>query len=225
MGDRTSADWLAALRGDQGQPEQAEAYADLAEYLHIIIYNYLLRRRSSLLYLAQLDNHDLSELASDFVQDTLLRFAQDLLEKYRPTGRFTSWAAKVATREAGQQLRRHEWARKERLEPAPDADDSEDGFAFPQLEGTTGLAPERASICSDIWNTIQQAFEAKLGPRQRKALAMRLQGATTSEIAEALETTNNNVYILTYQARKVLKEEMLTAGYTMQEILEAFEED
>lgn len=224
MGERSNAGWPAALRGDHGRAEQEQAYLDLGSYLHGVLYNYLCMRRNNLQYLAQMNDHDLSELAGDFVQDTLVGLAQEgLLDKYRPTGKFTSWAAKVAVREAGRQLRRHQWTTSLRLEPATEEADDEGGFPFPELEDTTSPAPERASIYSDVWNVLLHAFATRLNPRQQQALAMRLQEYTTRDIAEMLETTENNVYILISQARRILKEEMLAAGHTMEDILDAFQ--
>ena len=79
------AEWLADLCNEE---TQAEALADLREYLLRAVFLYLDRHREDLTHL---DRRELEFLADDFAQEALLQI-QAKLDTFRGESKFTTWA-------------------------------------------------------------------------------------------------------------------------------------
>src|SRR5262245_41659480 len=118
MPERSNGEWIAELRGERGITKRHTAFLDLSKYLYRVVYNYLISRQASIVILASFAPEELAALAHDFVQDTLEKLIGNefaLLNRFQEEGRFTSWASQIAVHEAGQELRKSYWTRRDRL--------------------------------------------------------------------------------------------------------------
>jgi len=199
--------------------EQEKAYGDLAECLHRIVYNYLYRYRDRYWYLTSKSNCALSELASDIVQDTLLKLFQGTLDRYRPLveSTFIAWAAAVAINGARQ------WLRRQRpgvpLEAPTQEADGEEGFSLLQvLEDSRVVLPDDSVVVSEMFAVVMKAFIHCLTHREQQVFAMRILGYPPAEIAELLDIARSTVDVHIHNARKKLKRALLAAGYTVEDI-------
>lgn len=228
MSQRSNQDWLDELRGDRGEAQQHLAYEDLSNYLYVVAYNYLRMRQDQAnpVALADFAPEELAALAQDFVQETLEKLAREdhaLLNQFAGRGRFTSWAAQIVRREAGQELRKAYWSRRESL-PEEEPLERETAEWSPSFEfaiPSGGADPENMMIRQEVAETLQACLESL--PR-RWALAF--WGCVAEEhsakfVADALGTTANAVYMLVYRARRQLRKCLHEASLD-QDILEAF---
>jgi len=99
---RRNAEWLADLSNKE---TQAEALADLREYLLRAVFLYLDRHREDLTHL---DRRELEFLADDFAQEALLQI-QAKLDTFRGESKFTTWAYRFVIDIAAGDLRLHRW--------------------------------------------------------------------------------------------------------------------
>src|SRR5262245_55981058 len=106
---RSNRQWIDDLSGQQGATPQQQAHLDLANYLYIVGYNYLVRRQGDVNGLAESPGEELAALAQDCVQDILEKIAVAnfaLLARYHGKGSFTSWVAIILRNHIAGLLRR-----------------------------------------------------------------------------------------------------------------------
>jgi RNA polymerase sigma-70 factor (ECF subfamily) len=211
---RNDQDWVDELKGARGAAPQHAAHRDLANYLFVVAYNYLDRRRSNVAVLVEFDNEEIAELAHDFVQETLEKLANnqhELLAQYAQTGRFTSWVAQIISNQIASELRRPYWKRRDPL--------SDDTFA--QQVDQEGPKPEVAAILLEASSILQQCLE-DLPERYREALWRCIaEDERAEEVARDLDTTANAVYLLVYRAKRNMRKCITKAGLTI-DIFEEF---
>jgi RNA polymerase sigma-70 factor (ECF subfamily) len=211
---RTNAEWLADL-GDK--ETRAAALSDLREYLLRAVYLYLDRHRTDI---ADLDRHEIRQLAEDFAQEALLQILAHL-DTFRGEAKFTTWAYRFVINVAAGELRLHRW-RTLSLEALADEHEIRGSIFLvdreaPDLE--TRAAQER------ILSLIREIIEHDLTERQRIALvSIHFRGVPTNVVAERLGTTPNAVYKLVYDARQKLKRGLIERHYTEADIIAIFEE-
>jgi len=228
VSQRSNQDWLDELRGDRGEAQQRLAYEDLSNYLYVVAYNYLRMRQGQAnpAALAAFALEELAALAQDFVQETLEKLARDkhaLLAQFAGRGRFTSWAAQIVRREAGQELRKAYWSRRESLpeEEPLERETAEWSPTFEFAVPSGDADPENMVIRQEAAETLQVCLESL--PR-RWALAFwgcEAEEHSAKFVAAALGTTANAVYMLVYRARRELRKCLREAGLD-RDILEAF---
>lgn len=200
---RTNQEWLDALRG----PGRDEALADLRAIL-VRGLHYSLASRSDV------DG----ALVEDFVQEALLKIV-DALDSFRGESRFTTWAQKIAVREALSELRRHRW-RDVSLDKITRARDSD---FIPATLADPSAGPERQAIQGALLETLGRMISERLTDRQRTAMtAVYLHGVPLEEAARVTGTNRNALYKLLYDARQRLQEEILAEGFSGQDVLDAF---
>ena len=223
MDERSDQEWVAQLRDGERQV-QRQAFLDLGRYLHRAVLNYLHRRRNDVLRLRGLDNQELEELARGFTQEAL-RIVWEKLPTYAGRGRFTSWAAVIAVRTAGYELRKAYWDEERLSPPEGDQDASDMGVTFSwQWADTRMPSPEARIRTQEILDLIETALHEDLSPRQRFAfVAQFFEGHSSDDIARELGTTRAAVYQLIHEARKKVKRRLLAAGHTPEDVLAAFQ--
>jgi RNA polymerase sigma-70 factor (ECF subfamily) len=201
---RTNQEWLEALRGPGRDEPLADLRAILVRGLH-----YALASR-----------YDVDEaLLEDFAQEALLKIV-DALDSFRGDSRFTTWAQKIAVREALTELRRHRW-RDVSLDKLTGAADSD--FIPATLADPSG-GPERQAIRMALLETLGRMISERLTDRQRQAMtAVYLHGVPLEEVARVMGTNRNALYKLLHDARQRLRKEMLAEGFSAQDALDAFE--
>lgn len=225
MSRRTDQEWVSDLQA--GGQAQRQAFADLGRYLYTVVYNYLRKRRTSLLRLQQLDHAELKELARGFTQEAL-QTVWEKLSTYEGRGKLTSWAATIAVRTAAYELRKPYWREgrmPQSLAHDPDNDPEEWGGPDQEWWETQRLSPEVQAQTAEVLNLIETAIEQDLSERQRFAfVAQFLEGRSSDEIAGELGVTRNAVYLLIHEARKKIKRRLVEAGHTPEDVLRVFQE-
>ncbi|HMN27897.1 MAG TPA: sigma-70 family RNA polymerase sigma factor [Caldilineaceae bacterium] len=140
---------------------------------------------------------DLAALAEEFVQDTLEKLAANhhaLLTSYQGSGHFTSWAAVIVRRMIAKELKKRMWITRQREEA--------DEFT---LANSNGLSLE-------LRTSLEECL-GKLPERQRQALLRCLvEEESAQDVAIALKTNANAVYLLVLKAKRKTKLCLQAAG-------------
>lgn len=211
---RSNTEWLADLGNDD---TQAEALADLREYLLRAVFVYLERHRRDL---AHLDRRELEHLAEDFAQEALLQIL-DKLNTFRGESKFTTWTYRFVINVAAGELRLHRW-RALSMETLV-SEEEVSLFAFLSNQGAPN--PETVVARKQILDLIHQITHEELTDRQRLALiSVHFRGMPVVEVARRLDSTPNNVYKLIYDARKKLKRGLQRHHYSKADVLAIFGE-
>jgi RNA polymerase sigma-70 factor (ECF subfamily) len=175
-----------------------------------------LRSRSDLDRLA---DSEIEIMAEDFVQEALLQI-QAKLHQFEGRSKFTTWASKIAVRQALAELRRARW-RDFSLESL--TGESEFTPSFLVQEGGRGL-PQQTALQSEALQAVAQVINEELTNRQRAALiALTVQGVSMDVVAERLGTNRNALYKLLHDARKRLKQRLAERGYPVEDLLGTFQ--
>jgi len=219
---RNDQEWVSQLQsGDPGV--QRQAFLDLGQYLYRAVYNYLCMRRTTLVRLRDMEQEELEELARGFTQEAL-RVIWEKLPTYAGRGKFTAWAATIAVRIAGYELRKPHWQERRLPLKAGNPSDGDDLVDSQwQWRDVEALSPERSAQQREILSLIEAAIREDLSERQRWAfIAQFFEERSSDDIAREMGTTRTAVYQLIHEARKKVKRRLLETGYTLEDILEAF---
>jgi RNA polymerase sigma-70 factor (ECF subfamily) len=210
---RTNDEWLHELRSDGGL--QAEALADLREYLRYAALFYLRRRGEGL---RDVSFDEIEALAEDSAQEGLVAVLEKL-DTFRGEARFLTWAGKFSVGRAIMSLRRRQW-RDASLDRVPDG---WTGPAFDAVSTDGWDHPELAARRQEIWQVIREVANNDLTDLQRQAfIYILVEGAPAQIAAERLGMTPNALYKLTHDARRKLKKSLEQRGWSVEEILSAF---
>ena len=207
MHPQTNAEWLAALR-TPGESRTA-ALEELRRLLLRGLGFALADRVGS-------PNHPVLE---DAVQEALLKILAHI-DTFQGRSRFTTWAQKIAVREALTMLRRKAWAdvALEDLQP-PESD-----FTPPALAdkaANPAHQSEREALMALLMRLMQEALTEK----QRRALmAVAVQGMPLAEVARRMNTNRNALYKLLHDARRRLKKRLEAEGLSPADLAAAFQQ-
>lgn len=227
MTQRSSEDWVPELRGDCGRETQHLAYQDLANYLHIVAYNYLRLRQADLRALANFASDDMSALAQDFVQETLEKLARKdfaLLATYSGAGKFTSWAAQIVRNQAAMELRKSYWTRRSLMQSDDDSEEASEQhpMAHDFVDTTGKLDPARRAQQQQVHDLLQGCLD-RLPERYKLAIVGCIADDVRAEIvAQTLDTTANAVYLLIARGKRQLRDCLQLAGLS-RDVLSIFE--
>lgn len=193
---------------------QAAALADLRAWLSRRLFFYL-RGRSDMDHLA---DSEVEDMAEDFVQEALLQ-VQDKLHQFEGRSKFTTWASKIAVRQALAELRRARW-RDFSLDNL--MGETEFTPSFLVQEGGPGL-PEQTTVQSEALQAVAEVINEELTERQRAALiALTVHGVSMEVVAAELGTNRNALYKLLHDARKRLKSRLAERGFLVEDMLAEF---
>lgn len=213
MKSRSNAEWVEVL-SQQGTAAQHDLFLELGRYLHRIVCDYVGWRSASLPGLATLSQTEQEELAHDFVQQALILIHQQL-PQYRGEGAFLSWAATIAIRKAGEELRKAHW-RTVRYDPTANGWDDADWrveWSVMSLPDP-GHSPDDRVLMQEVWQVINRTIEEDLSGQQRQAFVARfIEERTHREIADMEGVTASVIYQRIHQARLKIKRRLLAAGY------------
>jgi len=201
MDERTNEAWLVDLRTNG--PEATRAHADLWRVL----------RRGLGRVLGGRTGIDAAVL-DDFAQEACLKVLARL-DSFRGDSRFTTWAVAVSVRVAFSELRKARWR-----DVSLDQFASDGRVAFEPTDPSIG--PELRARRDEILAAFRRVLEEGLTERQRTAITAELNGMPQEEIAHQLGTNRNALYKLTYDARRKLKDGLVSAGITEDEVRLAF---
>jgi RNA polymerase sigma-70 factor, ECF subfamily len=204
--ERAEADsqaWLSALR--RVGPEREEAVARLHELLLRATRFEVSRRREAL---SHVRGEELDDLATQAADDALVAVLAKL-DEYRGASRFTTWAYKFGLLEAGVRLRRRAWQEREVvLEPE----------IWP-LMADARQSPESNAEMGELLGAITDTIDRGLTGHQREVLvALALNGVPLDVLADRLSTTRGALYKTLHDARRKLRADLATRGFTLDSI-------
>lgn len=206
--ERTNERWLR----DLGEEPMPQALTDLRERLSRGL-RYALKQR-----------YDITEPdIEDFVQEALVKIL-DNLDSFRGESKFTTWAQKIAIREAFSELRRKRWENISLQDLVPDnySSDAADTSPLAWLSSDQ-ISPEEDVTQQSLRALLAQLIRDELTERQRTAMiAIALHGMPLEEVARRMETNRNALYKLLHDARKRLKQRLEAQGVTIDEFMAAF---
>jgi len=209
---RSNEEWLADLRNEEAQ---AEAMADLREYLLRAVFLYLDRYREDLTHL---DRRELEQMAEDFCQEALLQIRAKL-DTFRGASKFTTWAYPFVINVAAGELRLRRW-RNQSIETLVSEHDTP---LFTFLSDQEAPDPEMEAARNDILALIRQIIDEELTERQRFALVnVHFREMPMTEVARQLNSTPNNVYKLLHDARSKIKKGLQRRFYSQADVLTIF---
>ena len=213
MPDRSNEQWLAELRSDG--LEQQQALEDLRRALERAALFYVRRRAPGLKGAA---DDELESLAQDAAQEATLQVL-DKLDSFRGESRFLTWASAIAVGRAMTALRRRLW-QDVSLDRMPDGWQEPADIA---VSGNGWEHPDLAAQRREMWQVIRDVVAQELTQRQREVLnQVVLNGANAEEVADRMGTSPGALYKMTHDARRKLKAGLLKRGYSTAEILDAF---
>jgi RNA polymerase sigma-70 factor (ECF subfamily) len=197
--DPESAEWLAGLRSDGREGE--EAVARLHGLLLRAARFEVRRRQAAHPYLR---GDDLDDLALQAADDALVSVLARL-DDFRGLSRFTTWAYKFALLEAAVKVRKRAWQDREvPLEPE----------RWSLIGG--GDAPGAAAEHAELLGAVQAAIAADLTPHQRRVLvALALDEVPIDVLAERLGTTRGALYKTLHDARRKLRARLERDGFAL----------
>ena len=200
---RTNEQWMEGLRG----PGRDETLTDLRATL-VRGLGYALASRS-----------DVDEASlEDFAQEAILKILAGL-DSFRGESRFTTWAQKIAVREALTELRRRRWrdVSLDSITGSPDTD------FIPVTLADPSAGPEQQMMQRTLLETLRRLISEQLTDRQRQAMiAVYLHGMPLEEVARRMGTNRNALYKLLHDARQRLRRQLPREGLSPRDVLEAF---
>jgi RNA polymerase sigma-70 factor (ECF subfamily) len=205
MPERTSEEWLTALRGTPDDQALIDLRARLIRGLRFALADRL--------------GADPEAVLEDFAQEALLRILRSL-ESFRGESQFTTWAQKIAVRVALTELRRRRWqdVALEDLQP-PEMETEPIELPDP------APLPEQQVTRSTIMTMVQRLMMEELTDRQRQAMqAVMINGMPLEEVARRMGTNRNALYKLLHDARQRLQKGLAAQDLPVTELLAALNE-
>ncbi|MBY0508116.1 MAG: sigma-70 family RNA polymerase sigma factor [Bryobacteraceae bacterium] len=141
----------------------------------------------------------------DYVQAALIRITGGL-GSFRGDSRFETWALSIGVRVAVSEMRRARW-REVSLDEMVEA-----GRLFPAEQAVNHES-------NQLMQVVHEAIQAGLTAKQREAILAELGGAPPDEVARRLGTNRNALYKLVYDARARIRQAILQAGWTEEQVL------
>lgn len=209
---RTNEQWVADLRADG--PTREAALADL----RVVLGNGL---RRGLIGQVDTTAPEFDVLIDDFVQDALLKILENL-DTFAGRSLFTTWANKVALNIGLTELRRKRW-RDMSLDGLMQTDEGE---FTPSFVADPGPRPEELTERRELMTYVNDLINEELTEKQRTALtAAVIQGRPLSEVAYMMNSNQNAVYKLVFDARQRLRRRLAEDSLTPEDILASFTGD
>lgn len=204
--DRSNQEWLADLRGANQDLALSDLRAMLLRGLRAALYTHI--------------HEGLDSILEDFVQEALIKILNNL-DTFRGESRFTTWAQKIAVNVAFTELRRRRWQNVS-LQDMIDRFDSND--FTPAILTDPAFSPEKRVTLQIIMENIGHLINEELTDKQRQALmAVVIEGMPLEEVARRMGTNRNALYKLLHDARKRLKQHLISTGITPEEVLAIFD--
>jgi RNA polymerase sigma-70 factor (ECF subfamily) len=208
---RTNEEWVADLHA--GGPAREAALADL----RLALANGLRRG-----LISQIDTSapEFDAMLDDFVQEALLKVL-DNLDSFAGRSLFTTWASKIALNIGLTELRRKRW-RDMSLNQLTQADD---GDYTPGFVADPAPRPEELTERRELMNYVSRLINEELTEKQRTALiATVIQGRPLTEVAYMMNSNQNAIYKMVFDARRRLRQRMAEDNLTPEEVIAAFAE-
>lgn len=151
----------------------------------------------------------------DIVQDASLKILAKLSE-FEGRSRFRTWAVTIAVRAAVSKIRKRDWQNVSLETVASNAEFN------PQIAVDTSETVVQTNSRLEILSKLKQLIDSELTEKQWTALTAELGGMPLPMIAEKLGSNTNSLYKLLHDARKKLRHGLEAAGYTIDDVREAW---
>ncbi len=206
---RTNEEWIAELAADG--PAREAALDDL----RLVLGNGLRRG-----LIGQIDTAapEFDALVDDFVQEALLKVL-DSLDTFAGRSMFTTWANKIALNIGLTELRRKRW----RDMSLDQLTQTEDGEYTPSFVADPAPRPEELTERRELLKYVARLINEELTEKQRTALtASVIQGRPLTDVAYMMNSNQNAVYKLVFDARQRLRRRMAEDDLTPEEVIAVF---
>jgi RNA polymerase sigma-70 factor (ECF subfamily) len=207
---RTNEEWLDDLAATG--PQRDAALADLRAILIVGLQRGLVGR---------VDTHapEFDALTEDFAQEALLKIL-DNIDSFAGRSQFTTWAHKITLNVALSELRRKRW-KDSSLEQLTETDEGE---YTPSFTADSSPTPEDRTERREMLRYVGRIMDEELTAKQRTALtAVVIQGKPLSEVAYLMDSNQNALYKLIFDARQRLKRRLEADGLSSGDIIATFE--
>jgi RNA polymerase sigma-70 factor, ECF subfamily len=214
---RTNEEWLADLRAS-GEVQEA-AISDLRDLLLRATLYFFSRNLGDF---GGMNRDEILQRAEDGAQEALIAVLNHLSD-FRGDSKFTTWAYKFAINIALMTARRERWKGKS----LDQLSFSDDGVLFERAmqDKSSGLAPDRFAIQSEISDILREVIEGELTDKQRQILIMMVfHEIPMDEVVQRLGTNRNAIYKMLHDARRKLKNGLQARGFEVDEMLALFSE-
>src|SRR5262245_4006226 len=154
-----------------------------------------------------------------FLEDTVQETCMKILEKlggFQGRSKFRTWAVTIAVRTAVSKMRKRDW-QSVSLESVTSSADFD-----PQVAVDRSETNAQTSSRSEMLGKLKDLIASELTERQWTAVTAELRGMPLPQLAEKLSTNTNSIYKLLHDARKKLRSGLEAAGFTIDELREAW---
>ena len=151
----------------------------------------------------------------DIVQEALMKILEKLGD-FEGRSKFRTWAVTIAVRTAVSKMRNREWQNVS-LESFTSHAEFDSQIAVDSSETTV-----RTNSRLDMLGKLKELIDSELTERQWIAITADLRGMPLPQIAEKLGSNTNSIYKLLHDARKKLRSGLEGAGFTVDDLREAW---
>lgn len=151
----------------------------------------------------------------DVVQEALMKIL-DKLGDFQGRSKFRTWAVTIAVRTAVGKMRKREWQNVSLESVTSDA-----GFD-PQIAAPASGTPDQQHRRMELLGKLKELIDSELSVKQWTAITAELAGMPLPQIAEQLGSNPNSLYKLLHDARKKLRGGLEAAGFSVDDIREAW---
>lgn len=200
---RNDDDWMTDLVSDMGTVRD-DAVRDLRDMLVRGLSQSLSKDR-------RIDDAFLD----DIVQESSLKILEKL-RGFEGRSKFRTWAVTIAVRTAVSKMRKRDWQNVSLESVIAGAEFD------PQLAVDSSETVAQTSSRLEMLSKLKELIDSELTDKQWTALTADLGGMPLPLIAEELGTNTNSLYKLLHDARKKLRHGLEAAGFTIDDVREAW---
>jgi RNA polymerase sigma-70 factor (ECF subfamily) len=151
----------------------------------------------------------------DIAQDACMKILEKL-DGFEGRSKFRTWAVTIAVRTAFSKMRTRDWQNVSLTSVTSDAEFD------PQIAADGSEITARTNSRSEMLSKLKELIDSELTQRQWTAITADLRGMPLPQIAEKLGSNTNSIYKLLHDARKKLRSGLETAGFTVDDVREAW---
>lgn len=151
----------------------------------------------------------------DIVQESSMKIL-DKLHSFEGRSKFRTWAVTIAVRTAVSKMRKRQWHNVS-LESV-----TSNAQFDPQVAFDASETSEQTNGRLELLRKLKELIDTELTERQWTALTAELAGMPLPQIAEKIGSNTNSLYKLLHDARKRLRRGLEAAGFTIDDVREAW---
>lgn len=154
-----------------------------------------------------------------FLEDVVQEASMKILEKlggFERRSKFRTWAVTIAVRTAVSKMRKRDWQNVSLESVTSNAEFD------PQIAVDSSETVDQTNARVEMLSRLKELIDSELTEKQWTALTADLGGMPLPLIAEKLGSNTNSLYKLLHDARKRLRRGMEAAGFTIDDVREAW---